>query len=305
MSENYGFLKRYLPTIVLLIAIGIFMVAAYLSGNWIQKNAPQISLFDGILLIIVGFMAGLLGGLIGTGGCSVMLPILHFWLGYPAPFAIGTTLFAVIFTTLSGAYGHLVRKNLDKSAALWIGGLGTLGVLIGSWLFTILVEHVSVLNLILGVVFLWPSYRMIVEGVGIAKPKAGGQEGKTIHGSRLAIGFFGFIIGILTGIVGLGGGYALVPGLIYLFSAPVYVTMGTSLASMIPLAIVGGGIKVVQGYVVLGAGLLLASGTVVGAQFGAAIIKRFKPNILKLIFGVYFLYVALKFITGYFGIMIW
>ncbi|MEM3423908.1 MAG: sulfite exporter TauE/SafE family protein, partial [Nitrososphaeria archaeon] len=111
--------------------------------------------------------------------------------------------------------------------------------------------------------------------------------------------------GILTGIVGLGGGYALVPGLIYLFSAPVYVTMGTSLASMIPLAIVGGGIKVVQGYVVLGAGLLLASGTVVGAQFGAAIIKRFKPNILKLIFGVYFLYVALKFITGYFGIMIW
>lgn len=146
---------------------------------------------------------------------------------------------------------------------------------------------------------------MIVEGIGIAKPKSGGGEGETIPGSRILMGMFGFIIGILTGIVGLGGGYALVPGLIYLFNAPVYVTMGTSLAAMIPLATIGGLIKVAQGYVALGAGLLLGAGTVVGAQIGAAIIKRFKPNILKLIFGVYFLYVALKFITGYFGIMIW
>ncbi|MEM2122225.1 MAG: TSUP family transporter [Candidatus Bathyarchaeia archaeon] len=81
--------------------------------------------------------------------------------------------------------------------------------------------------------------------------------------------------------------------------------MGTSLASMIPLAVVGGVVKVAQGYVALSAGLLLGAGTVVGAQVGAAVIKRFKPNILKLIFGLYFLYVALKFITGYFGIMIW
>jgi uncharacterized membrane protein YfcA len=304
-SKVKGSFRTYLSTIILLIIIAGLMTGTYMTGSWVKEGSPQITLFDGVLLIIVGLAAGMLGGLIGTGGCSVMLPILHFWLGYPAPLAIGTTLFAVIFTTLSGAYGHLVRKNLDKSVALWIGGLGTLGVLVGSWLFTMLVEHVSILNLILGVVFLWPSYRMIVEGSGFAKPKGCMQEGKTIPGSKLGMGLFGFVIGILTGIVGLGGGYALVPGLIYLFNAPVYITMGTSLASMIPLAVVGGGIKVVQGYVALGAGLLLGAGTVIGAQFGAAVIKKFKPNVLKLIFGIYFLYVALKFITGYFGIMIW
>ena len=105
--------------------------------------------------------------------------------------------------------------------------------------------------------------------------------------------------------MGLGGGYALVPGLIYLFGAPVYITMGTSLATMIPLAMVGGGIKLVQGFVAIAAGLLLASGTVVGAQIGAAVIKKFKPNTLKLIFGLYFLYVSIKFICACFGIMIW
>ncbi|MEM1558696.1 MAG: sulfite exporter TauE/SafE family protein [Candidatus Bathyarchaeia archaeon] len=187
---------------------------------------------------------------------------------------------------------------------LYGSGLGTLGVLVGSWLFTILVEYVSILNLILGIVFLWTSCRMIVEGIGIAKSKAD-KQGKNIPGSRMEMGIFGSIIGVLTGIVGLGGGYALVPGLIYLFNVPVYVTMGTSLASMIPLAVAGGVVKAAQGYVVLSAGFLLAAGAIVGAQLGAALIKKFKPNTLKLIFGAYFLYVALKFITGYFGIMIW
>jgi len=278
---------------------------SYISGYYVPKNAPEINVGNGFLLITVGLAAGLLGGLIGTGGCSIILPTLHFWLGYPAQLAVGTTLFAVIFTTLSGAYGHLARRNLDKNAALWIGGLGTLGVILGSWLFTLLANQVMLLNLILGLAFLLPAIRMIVEGLGRSQIGKTQQEDKIIYGSKPAMGFFGFFIGILTGIVGLGGGYALVPGLIYLFNAPVYVTMGTSLASMIPLTVVGGGIKVVQGFVALGAGLLLGAGAVVGAQFGAAIIKKFKPNTLKLIFGAYFLYVAMKFITSYFGIMIW
>lgn len=121
----------------------------------------------------------------------------------------------------------------------------------------------------------------------------------------MGLGIFGCIIGVLTGIVGLGGGYALVPGLIYLFGAPVYITMGTSLATMIPLTVIDEGIKLAQGFVVLGAGLILAGGTIVGAQVGAAMTKRFKPSTLKLIFGVYFLYVSMRFMLGYFGIMIW
>jgi len=302
---SLSLLRKNLPTIVFLIFVIMLSAWSYISGYYVPKNAPEINVGNGLLLIIVGLAAGLLGGLIGTGGCSIMLPILHFWLGYPAPLAIGTTLFAVIFTTLSGAYGHLVRRNLDKNAALWIGGLGTLGVILGSWLFTLLLNQVVLLNLILGLAFLLPAIRMIVEGLGRSQMGKVQQEDKIIHGSKPTMGFFGLVIGILTGIVGLGGGYALVPGLIYLFNAPVYVTMGTSLASMIPLAVVGGGIKVVQGFVALGAGLLLGAGAVVGAQFGAAIIKKFKPNTLKLIFGAYFLYVAMKFITSYFGIMIW
>jgi uncharacterized membrane protein YfcA len=264
---------------------------------------PPLTIVRDLVLVVVGFLAGLLGGLIGTGGCSVMLPVIHFWMGYPASVAVGTTLFAVIFTAISGGYGHLVRRNLDVRAVAWLGGAGIVGVILGSWLFTMLTAHAKLLGLILGLIFLWPAIRMIWEGV--RQRKMPQREGKTIPGPTWGWALFGFIVGIATGVAGLGGGYALVPGLIYLFGAPVYLTMGSSLATMIPLAVVGGGIKLAQGFVDLGAGLLLAAGTVVGAQVGAAIIKRFRPATLKLIFGLYFLYVAVKFITAYFGIMIW
>lgn len=294
--------RSYIPTAVLLLIIGAVAAWVFTTGAATGNGQPTVDASAGFALVVVGLFAGLLGGMIGTGGCSVMLPAIHFWLGYPAPLAVGTTLFAVIFTAVSGAYGHLVRRNLDKRVTLWLGGAGTLGVLLGSWLFTMLTSRAALLGLILGLAFIWPAARMILEGV---RPKTGPpRQGNAIPGAGGLLGGFGFITGTLTGIVGLGGGYVLVPGLIYLFGAPVYITMGTSLATMIPLAAVGGLIKLYQGYVAVGAALLLAGGTVVGAQIGAAIMKRFKPHTLKLIFGLYFLYVAVKFITAYFGINI-
>jgi uncharacterized membrane protein YfcA len=305
MSTKPGTLiKEQLPMIVILIVIVVAAVWALAVGGVPTREAvPSLTALRDLELLLVGFLAGVLGGLIGTGGCSVMLPVIHFWMGYPASIAVGTTLFAVIFTAISGGYGHLVRRNLDVRAVAWLGGVGILGVILGSWLFTFLAAHAQLLGLILGLIFLWPAIRMIWEG--ITQRKMPQREGTTIPGPVWGWALFGFIVGIATGIAGLGGGYALVPGLIYLFGAPVYVTMGSSLATMIPLAVVGGGIKLAQGFVDLGAGLILAAGTVIGAQVGAAIIKRFKPTTLKLIFGLYFLYVAVKFITAYFGIMIW
>jgi len=295
--------RGQIPTAVLLFIIAALAGWVIATGISAAPGVAPMDVVKGTALVVVGFFAGVLGGLIGTGGCSVMLPIIHFWMGYPAAIAVGTTLFAVIFTATSGGYGHLVQRNVDVRAFLWLGGGGIVGVLLGSWLFTFLSGQTKLLGLILGLIFLWPAIRMIYEGViQRAMPK---REGAAITGSGWGMAVFGFVVGIATGLAGVGGGYALVPGLIYLFGAPLYITMGTSLATMIPLAAVGGGIKLAQGFVDLATGLLLAAGTIIGAQVGAAIIKRFKPATLKLIFGLYFFYVSVKFITAFFGIQIW
>ena len=271
-------------------------VAAMLGAALIV--APPATPATVLLLFTIGIIAGIFGGLIGVGGSTIMLPIMYFYLGFPEPIAVGTGLFVVIFTSLSGAAGHLVRGNLDRRVAGWIAAGGLVGVIFGSWLFSFLVGYTRLLSLALGLVFLVPSLGMIRDGLRPATRPEPGCIGGTPPGHLL----FGTGVGVLTGITGLGGGYALVPGLLYIFGAPVAVTMGTSLASMIPMAILGGGIKLVEGYVAVGAGLTLAAGSIAGAQAGAATIHRFRPETLKLIFGFYFLYAAIRFITGFFGV---
>lgn len=98
-----------------------------------------------------------------------------------------------------------------------------------------------------------------------------------------------FFVGIATGIAGLGVGYALVPGMIYLFGAPVYITTGTSLAAMIPLALIGGLLKILGNHVNIVFAVSLGIGTSLGAQIGPKMIKKIKLNILKAIFGIVFL----------------
>ncbi len=300
MDENRE-LAKHIPAAILLVIVTGMALCSFLAGNAVPPGSPAIGPADAAVLVAIGFITGVLGGIIGSGGGTIMLPILHFWLGYAAPMAIGTALFAVAFTAISGAYGHLVRGNLDRNAALWLAGFGIIGVIPGSWLFEILAGNTALLELVLGFVFLVPAIKMMYEGMMADRKR---QEGNAISGSRAGMAGFGFAVGVLTGLTGLGGGYALVPGLIYLFNAPVYVTMGTSLAVIMPMAMVGGAIKLAQGFVAIGAGLLLAAGTIIGAQLGAAIIKRFRPETLKLIFGAYFAYVSVKCILLYFGITI-
>ncbi|NLZ29515.1 MAG: sulfite exporter TauE/SafE family protein [Methanomicrobiales archaeon] len=290
--------RRIAPAVGIALVIAVMLWVALSVGIEATPESPPCTPATLLILVAIGVVAGILGGLIGVGGSTIVLPIMYFYLGFPAPVAIGTGLFVVAFTSISGASGHLMRGNLDRRVAAWIAVGGLIGVLIGSWLFSSLIDYTHALGLILGLVFLAPAINMIREGIW-----PGADPGpEHIGGAPPGYLLFGTGVGVLTGITGLGGGYALVPGLIYLFGAPIHVTMGTSLASMIPMAIVGGGIKLAEGYVAVGAGLVLAAGSIAGAQVGAATIRRFRPATLKLIFGLYFLYAAARFIAEFFGI---
>jgi len=144
---------------------------------------------------------------------------------------------------------------------------------------------------------------MIVEGVK-KKGNVVSGKGNKVPGSLSRKGLLGFIIGILTGIIGLGGGYALVPSFIYLFSSPVKIAVGTSLASFISMALVSGLFKLWSGDVDLIAALLLGLGTALGAQLGARLVPKIPSWSIKLLFGLLFLYVSLRFILSGFGIRI-
>lgn len=250
------------------------------------------------LLSITGLIAGTLGGLLGIGGCVIMLPALAFVFNYPLPVAIGTTITAVILTATSGAIGHIRMKNVDYSTAKIVAVSGAVGAAVGSAIFFYISNQIWLLNFILGFAFLYVSIRMIYEGT--LKRKMPEKPGNAVPGSGVAKTSLGFFIGIITGIVGLGGGYALVPSFIYLLGSAIKIAVGTSLASFISMAVVSGAFKLYQGVVDIIAAICLGVGTIIGAQIGARLVKIVPPWIIKVIFGFVFLYVSLKFIwEGY------
>ena len=254
-----------------------------------------------IIYLMTGFLAGIVGGLLGTGGCALMMPVIRFGFHFDPAIAVGTTLTAVVFTAASGAVQHLRMQNVDKETAFLTGYSGVLGVIIGSIIFGYIKGHGVVIDLIIGIAFIIVSLRMLYEGIfGSIKP----DQSPTIPGTPLSKNVLGSVVGALTGIIGLGGGYALVPSYIYILKSPVKLAIGTSMAAFVWMALIGAGFKIFQGVVNFPAAISLGIGALIGAILGAKLVAKFKPNVLKALFGLLFLYVSLKFILIYFGMVI-
>jgi len=231
-----------------------------------------------------------------------MMPVIRFGFNFDPAFAVGTTLTAVVFTAGSGAYQHIRLKNVDKRTALQTGLPGILGVIIGSLVFGYIKDYGQTIDLIIGIAFIIVSVRMLYEG--LFRPMLASQQSAEVPGGPGSKSVLGLVIGCLTGIIGLGGGYALVPSYIYFLKAPVKLAIGTSMAAFFWMAIVGAIFKLYQNVVNIPVAITLGIGALIGAIIGAKIMARFKPHNLKALFGFLFLYVSLKYILIYFGIHI-
>ena len=293
------FLEKYAFVVVLLLVIILALAWVLWNRPPLAANAalPRPDALELLLLAAIGIMAGCFGGLLGIGGGIIMLPLLKFGFNYSTTMAVGTTLFAVIFTAISGGYAHFFRGNAHRPSIAYIslGGVG--GILLGSFFFQMLATQMKLLNLVLGLFFVFPGFFMIWESLFSRQNEA--VESQNIREKPLGLSVLGMTVGFLTGILGLGGGYLLVPGMTYFFGYPIYLAVGTSLVSVIPITIVGGSIKLLQSYVLLEASLALAAGAIIGAQLGAASIKNFKRATLKFLFGLYFYYAAIRLISSF------
>jgi uncharacterized membrane protein YfcA len=247
-----------------------------------------------IIYLITGFLAGIIGGLLGTGGCALMMPVIRFGFNFDPALAVGTTLTAVVFTAASGAIQHMRMKNVDKYTALVTGGSGILGVIIGSLIFGYIKGYGKIIDLIIGIAFIIVAVRMLYEG--LLKKTSVTQLAPYVPGTTAAKISLGSFVGFLTGIIGLGGGYALVPSYIYFLKAPVKLAIGTSMAAFVWMALVGAIFKFYQNVVNVPVAVTLGIGALVGAVIGAKLVAKFNPNVLKALFGILFLYVSLKYI---------
>ncbi len=253
---------------------------------------------DILMLFLGGFLAGALGGLLGIGGGIVLMPMLRFLVGLSPAYAAGTCVLAVFFTTLGGSYRHSKLGNLNLRSITPIMISGAIATAIFSYAFLYLSTRERWLDLGMGLVFALISLRMIAEGIpGLIKKHE--NNGNEINGSLIHKISIGSLAGLLPGLLGIGTGVILVPAFIYILSAPVKLAMASSLTCFSVNALISSGFKYWQGFIDLNVALPICLGTLLGANAGAMLNKRTSSNVLKLVFGLIFSYVAGKFIFSF------
>jgi uncharacterized membrane protein YfcA len=247
---------------------------------------------DIFLLLGMGGVIGFLSGLFGVGGGFLITPLLIF-IGVPPPVAVGSSVNQVVAASVSGAIAHWRRGNIDfKMGTILLAG-GVTGSLAGILLFDLL-EALGQIDLVIQL-----SYVVMLGGVGalmlvesgraiLMRRRGGGARRKKhvhtwIHGLPLKMRFrasrlyisallplgIGFAVGILAALMGVGGGFFLVPAMIYLLGMPVSIVIGTSLYQITVVAGATTFLHAISGQTVdiVLAGLLTL-GAVVGAQLG-------------------------------------
>ena len=272
-----------------------------------------------LLIIFIGMLVGGLSGLFGVGGGFLMTPLLIF-LGIPPAVAVGTEAPHVLASSISGAIAHWRRKNVDIKMGfiLLLGGIA--GSTVGVNIFKILIGFGQV-DLIIQLLFIFflglVGFSMLFESARTTIKKY--RTTSTIrtklhqhswlhglpfkmrfHRSKLYIStipplLIGFIVGILSAMMGVGGGFIMIPAMVYILGMSTNVVVGTSLFQII---FVTANSTFFQSYLNQTVDIVLAAlmilGGVIGAQIGARLGTRFRAEYLRGALAFIVLMVCLK-----------
>jgi uncharacterized membrane protein YfcA len=277
----------------------------------------EVSL-DIFVLLGLGAAVGFLSGVFGVGGGFLLTPLLIF-IGVPPTVAVASSANQLVGASVSGVLAHWRRGNVDfkMGYVLLVGGLA--GSVLGVWIFTLLkrlgqieltisVCYVLLLG-VLGALMMIESIRALLR---VHQPGASRRrlhQHTWMHGlplkarfrrSRLYISALlpigiGFVIGIFSAILGIGGGFIMVPAMIYMLGMPTSVVPGTSLLQII---FVAANVTVLQAYtnhtVDAVLALVLLVGGVIGARIGTRFGMRLRGEQLRFLLALMVLAVAAK-----------
>lgn len=268
----------------------------------------------------MGGTVGFLSGLFGIGGGFLLTPLLIFS-GVPPAVAVGTVTSQVVASSTSGVVAYWRRKSIDFHLAgvLLIGGIAGSGL--GVWLFGIL-QRLGQLDLVISlsyVTFLGTiGGLMLVESLrAMSRQRSGArvpvrQPGRHtwVHGLPFKMRFYqsriyvsvipvillGAAIGFLGTVLGIGGGFMMVPALIYLLRVPTSVVIGTSLLQILVTMAVATLLQAITNQAVdIVLALILMVGGVIGAQFGARMGQKLRGEQLRLLLALLVLSVGVRF----------
>jgi len=238
-----------------------------------------VALSQLIALILSGLFAGILAGLLGIGGGTVMVPILLV-LGYAPIQAVATSSLAIIVTSLSGSFQNWRMGYLDFERVLWLGVPAVITVQFGVLVASNLPPR---LLLIAFAILLVINIFLVSLRKQLAARNADNAVSATMN-PKLARVLTGAIAGFMAGLLGVGGGVIMVPLQMALLGEPIKRSIQTSLGVVVMTAIASTLGHAIQGNVVWTAGLILGLGGLVSAQLSSRLLPNLPDRFVSLLF---------------------
>jgi uncharacterized protein len=232
----------------------------------------------------VGLLAGLMSGLFGVGGGTVIVPLLVLALGFDQRRAAGTSLAAIVPTATVGVISYAVSGSVAWVPALILAAGAVIGAQVGTWLLPKLSQTA------LRWAFVGFLVVVIVSLFLVIPSREATLELTWITGPGLAV--LGVITGILAGLLGVGGGIIVVPALLLLFGTSDLIAKGTSLLMMIPTAISGTVGNLRRHNVDLVAAGLVGLAACTTTALGALIATHIDPLVGNILFAAFLVFIA-------------
>lgn len=240
---------------------------------------------------VIGLVAGMMGGLVGLGGGVFMVPLMSELLKVRQHEAHGTSLVAIVFAGTTGAIAYGLHKSVDIFAAILLAATAILTARWGAKLTAMLPEWK--LKRSFGAFLIFVASLMLLKSYLPAFHIGAFLWGKVI--SLLVTGAF---TGFLSGMMGVGGGFVMVPVMVLLVGLSQHIAQGTSLLVMVPTGIVGAWTHWKLGHIVLDIVPGLIVGSLIGTPLGAELAHSLPENQLRLVFVAFVVAMSLRYLTS-------
>lgn len=235
-------------------------------------------------LTAVGIAAGLLSGMFGIGGGTIIVPALVLWLGMPQKLASGTSVAAILPTAVVGAISYGIQGNIDWIAALCLAIGIVLGAQLGTYLLARLpvgiIQWIFMGFLVVVIVSLWLIVPQREDQIAIS----------WLTGSLLVA--TGFLTGVISGVLGVGGGIIVVPLLMFAFGSNDLEAKGSSLVMMIPGSISGTFGNMRRKNVDLRSALIVGISASVCVPFSSILATMLDPFVANVLFSIYLMFIV-------------
>lgn len=270
----------------------------------------MLLLVDIVVLILLGFLVGIIASMTGIGGGTFIVPALSIIYVFTSQEAVGTSLAVIVFTSLASAYAYSRQKRIDYKIGA-VSAVSTVpGAVLGAYATTLVSS--SLLAIIFSFFLIFVALSMLVnfhvplpkitKNSRIWHRKLTDSEGKKFeYDTNIVLTFIlSFFGGLSSGLLGIGGGALMVPILNLAAGIPIHLTVATSMFIMIFTSIAGVLMHLQLNNVRLEYSAYIAIGVIFGTQLGARIAKKSSGKLLKKAFSLVMLIVSLRLLINSF-----